>query len=204
MKELTVHTYRHSNKLYYTSKFADLMLSLLLINQGMIKTTVDALYTQFASTSVTGGLLPQNRLVWNDITDDIINHEVVRAKCNELKRQAASAGEYEVISHQETFKLLFSLIGQKKMSQRDGEYHSLYTFRGFTGCTLGVSPQRSTSEKCFIKAVQETFNTALAAKVKFIFSDSPTRIYHAARIVFKSLLAVGEDAINLPIRLEYC
>ena len=204
VKELTVHTYRHSKELYYTPKFAGLMFSLLLTNQGRIKTTVDALYTHFASTSVTAGLLPKNRLVWNNIASDIINHDVVSTKRKELQRQAAKYGEYEVISHDETFKVLFSLIGQTKMSQKTGELHALHTFRGYTGCTIAVSPQRSTSESCFINAVESTFEPELSAKVKFMFSDCPTRIYRAARTVFKSLLAVGEDPIHLPIRLEYC
>ena len=54
------------------------------------------------------------------------------------------------------------------------------------------------------KAVGAIFDDYLASRVKFLFSDSPMRIIKAARSVFKSLLAVGEDAVHLPIRLEYC
>ena len=90
------------------------------------------------------------------------------------------------------------------MSQRVGELHALHTFRGYTGCTLGMSPQCTASQVCFKKAVNDTFDEYLASKVKFVFSDAPIRIYRVAKSVFSSLVAVGEDPIHLPIRLEYC
>ena len=90
------------------------------------------------------------------------------------------------------------------MTQQEGELHAVHTFRGFTGCTFGVSAQRSTSLKCFKHACQASFDEHLAGKVKFVFSDTPLRIIQAARSFFKSLYAVGEDPIHFPIRLEYC
>ena len=90
-------------------------------------------------------------------------------------------GEYEVILHDETFKILFSLIGQEKMSQQSGEFHAVHTFRGFTGCKIGISTQRSTSKTCFQKALNATFEQELLAKVKFLYSDCPTHIFQAAR-----------------------
>ena len=204
VKERTGTCYRFSRELYYTSQFADLMLSHLLLNQGKIRTTVNALYHHFAGRSVTPGLLPQNREVWNHIAADIVFHDSVKSKKKELLWKAAEGGEFEVVSHDETFKTLFCVIGQRKMSQRQGEVHALHTFRGFTGCTIGVSLQRSTSSRCFKKAVEETFERDLAAKVKFLYSDCPARIFKIARDVFPSLLGVGEDPIHLPIRLEYC
>ena len=90
------------------------------------------------------------------------------------------------------------------MTQTKGELHALHTFRGFTGCTVGVSAQRSTSKQCFIQAVGTVFDQYLSDQVRFIFSDSPMRIIKAARCSFRNLLAVGENGIRLPIRLEYC
>ena len=177
---------------------------MLLTNEARIITSVDALYLHFGSTTETPSLLPKRAQFWNDLTRAITSHTVFKAKLNSLKCKAAAAGELEVITHDETFKTLFAIIGQKKMSQKHGEIHALHTFRGFTGCTLGVSAQRSTSSECFRAAAAATFEDKLAEKVKFIFSDCPSRIYHVATKIFKSLIAVGEDAIHLPIRLEYC
>ena len=181
-----------------------MFLSLLLTNEARIKKCVDLLYFHFASTSQVSGLLPSDRNVWNSIAEDLTNHDVYLDKLKELKYKAALAGEYQVISHDETFKTMFCLIGQSKMSQKSGELHALHTFRGFTGCTVGISPQRSVSEECFVKAVNSSFDNFLKSKVKFGFSDTPLRIFCAAKSVFKSLIAVGEDPIHLSIRLEYC
>ena len=90
------------------------------------------------------------------------------------------------------------------MTQGNDEWHALHTFRGFTGSTLGLSAQKTTSAQCFTAAATACFDHHLADHVQFIFSDSPGRIFSAARAFFKGLLGVGEDSIHLPIRLEYC
>ena len=127
-----------------------------------------------------------------------------KTKVNHLKHKAAAAGECTVISHDETFKTLFCLIGQEKMRQASGELDALHTFRGFNGCVLGVSAQRSSSVDCFKAALEACFDGYMAAKVRFMFSDSPLRVISAAREVFPSLLAIGEDPLHLPFRLKYC
>ena len=101
----------------------------------------------------------------------------------DLQKKAAASGEFGVVSHDETFKSLFHLIGQTKMSQKQGGLHKLHTFRGFTGCTLGMSAQQSVGQDCVVNAVHVTFDIELAYKVFFLFSDSHGRIYKAARSV---------------------
>ena len=167
-------------------------------------TSIDALHTFFETTTEVCALLPSYSVVWKEIAGDLVNSNIFCSKLKELQYKAAAAGEYTVVTHDETFKTLFALIGQKKMSQSPGELHALHTFRGFTGCTLGISPQRSTSSLWFETAVRDIFDNFLASKVQFIFSDTPTRIISAARACFSSLIAVGEDSIHLPIRLEHC
>ena len=136
VKALTVTCIRHSTELYYTARFADLLLSMLLTNEGRISTTVDALYFHFGREGKVPYLLPTSSVFWNDMVQDITSHTVFTAKVRQLKHKAAAAGEFEVISHDETFKSLFSIIGQQKMSQASGEVHALHTFRGFTGCQI--------------------------------------------------------------------
>ena len=204
VKELTERCIRHSRNLYYTVQFANLFLSILMTNEGRILKSVDALHLHFGTTSEVSGLLPSFRLTWNDIAEVLATSKEFTTKIQELKYKAARAGELTVVTHDETFKSLFALIGQKKMAQAMGELHALHTFRGYTGCTFGISPQRSTSDECFRNAVQATFDSHLAAKVRFVFSDSPLRIIRGARACFDSLLAVGEDPLHLAIRLEYC
>ena len=165
---------------------------------------MDALHTIFGTITDVSGLLPSDSVVWKDIAVDLLNSDTLREKMKELQYKAAAAGEYTVVTHDETYKSLFALIGQQKMEQSPGEIHALHTFRGFTGCTLGISPQRSTSSLFFQAAVRDNFDIFLASKVQFIFSDAPSRIISGARACFSSLIAVDEDSIHLPIRLEYC
>ena len=203
-KELTSKCFRHSTELYYTARFSDLFFSLLLTNEARIQKSVDKLYFMFGNSSTAVGLFPSDREVWNDIAHDILNQGVVRDKLFDLQKKAAASGEFGVVSHDETFKSLFHLIGQTKMRQKQGELHALHTFRGFTGFTIGMSAQQSVSHDCFVNAVHDTFDVELASKVFFLFSDAPGRIYKAARSVFDCLLAVGEDPLHLVFRLEYC
>ena len=104
-------------------------------------------------------------MVWKNIAKILTTSPIFISKIKELRYKAADAGEYLVVTHDETFKTLFALIGQKKMAQAKGEFHALHTFRGFTGCTLGISPQRSTSGECFKNAVHDVFDTYLACYV---------------------------------------
>ena len=203
-KELTINCHRHSSMLYYTSRFADLFFSLLITNEARILKCVDSLYNIFGSFNYVPNLFPSYNEVWVDIAYDILSRTAFQDKMIELTNKAAELGEYGIVSHDETFKTLFHLIGQDKMSQKQGELHALHTFRGFSGCTLGMSAQRSTSQDCFLNAVNEVFSMEHAKKVAFLFSDAPKRIYNTAKSVFKSLVAVAEDPMHLVFRLEYC
>ena len=49
---------------------------------------------------------------------DLISYPRFKIKVNHLKHKAAVAGECTVISHDETYKTLFCLIGQEKMRQK--------------------------------------------------------------------------------------
>ena len=117
-KELTSKCFRHSTELYYTARFSDLFFSLLLTNEARIQKSVDKLYFMFGNSSNAVGLFPSDREVWNDIAHDILNNGVVRDKIFELRKKAVAYREFYVVSYDETFKSLFHLIGQTKMSQK--------------------------------------------------------------------------------------
>ena len=90
-KELTFTCYRHSTELYYTVGFAYLFLSLLLTYEARIKKCIDKLYYKLGDSSLAAGIFPSNREVWNDIADDITNHNVVVNKIVNLRKIAAAA-----------------------------------------------------------------------------------------------------------------
>ena len=111
-KVLTSMCIRHSKDIYYTPRFADLFLSMLLINQGRILSSVNALHVHFGSTNSTSTLLPTYSNFWNTLLHDLISHAHFKSTIISLKYKAAARGELAVISHDETFKTLFSIIGQ--------------------------------------------------------------------------------------------
>ena len=92
----------------------------------------------------------------------------------------------------------------KKNKSKEGGITCSTYFCGITCCTIGVSAQRSTCHDSFTNAVNESFDERLCSKVKFIYSDAPKRIFKAAKLIFPSLVAIGEDPIHLAIRMEYC
>ena len=67
-------------------------------------------------------------ILFSHMKRDMTYHSVFKAKVRSLKIKAAAAGELEVLTHDEVFKTLFALIGQKKLSQAKGEVHALHTF----------------------------------------------------------------------------
>ena len=96
------------------------------------------MHLYFGTRTEVSGLLPSKKLVWSAIANDLTQTDTFTTISNALKFKASEAGEFTVVSHDETFKTLFALIGQKKIAQALGELHALHTFRGFTMCTLGV------------------------------------------------------------------
>ena len=79
-KSMTRNCIRHSAKIYYTSRFADLFLSMLLTNEARVGTSVDALYIHFSSARQTTSLFPKWVQFWRDLTRNITSHSVFKAK----------------------------------------------------------------------------------------------------------------------------
>ena len=77
---------------------------------------MDKLHFLFGYSNFVSGLLPSYKDFWTDIADDISKHSIVRDKITELQYKAAAAGEFGVVTNGETFKSLFNLIGQSKIS----------------------------------------------------------------------------------------
>ena len=150
-------------------------------------------------------LLP-NRDVLQDIAIELTSHQKVKKLVEECRSTACSKGEFVVLSHDETFKTCFSLIGQEKMSQKEDEIHTTHTIRGVTGCVAAVSPQVKTGFAQFKKAICDNFTDPERNTVNFIFSDNPDAVKgahkNALHEVFPNVLGVGEDLCHLVFALE--
>ena len=69
---------------------------------------------------------------------NVVYHPDVQTLHLRLLQQAQTHGEWEIVSHDATFKVLFSIIGQEPMAQREDEYHAFHTIAGKTGTVPGA------------------------------------------------------------------
>ena len=67
---------------------------------------------------------------------NVVYHPDVQTLHFRLLQQAQTHGEWEIVSHDATFKVLFSIIGQAPMGE--DEYHALHTIVGKTGVVPGA------------------------------------------------------------------
>ena len=74
-----------------------------------------------------------------------------------LKADATARGEWVGVAHDATFKMTFSIIGQEKMAQTTGEYHTAHTFMGTTGASPGFSLQAKGGVESFRAALHHRF-----------------------------------------------
>ncbi|CAJ1422424.1 unnamed protein product [Effrenium voratum] len=145
----------------------------------------------------------RNRSTRGRLLEDILSKQPVQELHAELLAQATRKGEWEVISHDATFKTLFAIIGQDKMAQREGELHALHTIVGKTGAVPGMSMQATEGRACFKRACLAILPDAARASTKWIYSDCPDSV-EGATDVFPFLQGVAEDALHLVLRLEAC
>ena len=138
-----------------------------------------------------------------EILSHVVTHKdgLVQNTIRSLKHRATLRGEWAAISHDETFKCLFSLIGQTKMSQRPGELHAAHTFLGITGACPGFSAQSGRSHVAFGAALNHLFTPEMRSQVRLLYTDSPSEdmLQYLPRCI-----GCAEDSLHLVIRCEYC
>ena len=211
VKSLTATAVRCHNRKYYTPGFEALLVSLAMQHRGQMGRIVDALQSRWAeqafrqdeSAAVPVIFNPQLEKPMREIYHHILTDPdgVVQTTLKRLKDAATERGEWTAISHDVTFKAAFSIIGQEKMSQKQGEAHAVHTFQGVTGASPGFSLQASEGAAAFVAAVEHLFTPAMRAQVRFLYSDSPSEAFLAA---FQFAVGVAEDFLHLVLRCEYC
>ena len=194
--------YRSNHQLYYDQKAGNLLLSLVLKNRGKAQSVYMDLVRHYTTMgSPCAWLLPVNGI--QDLIDDVMQKTEVKNLIANLIDQATSKGEWEVLSHDATFKILFSIIGQTKMAQVPGESHACHTFIGKTGACPGMAFEYSEGLPCFKSASCKVLPIAARQTVKAIFSDSPASLENSTDI-YPNLLGVAEDGIHFVLRIEGC
>ena len=204
LKSQTQGCVRLNEKTYYSRDFEDLLVATALQCRGQLSTMADCLYQRWAESALSVPLLFEaNSQSFRDCVLHILTNTNSKAQValRDLKARATARGEWVSVSHDATFKCTFSVLGQKKMSQRDGEAHTAHTFLGITGACPGFSLQAKEGPDSFARAVSHRFTEQMAAQVRFFFSDCPNEQYLRQ---FPNAIGVAEDFVHLAIRLEYC
>ena len=191
-------------KLYYTSGFEDIAIATALQCQGKFETVMNRLQARWAESKTA---LPLLFATDTNLLRDCLQHiftcptGVVQQTLRKLTARATARSEWVVLSHDATFKILFSILGQKKMSQASGEAHTAHTFIGMTGACPGFVLKANEGPGSFGEALQVLFTQEMMEQVRFLFSDSP----HEDMLKY-SPRAVGcaEDFLHLVLRLESC
>ena len=191
---------RVSNCIYYDSTFASLFLSLALKHNGKCRPVFTDLVTHaIAQGSQCALALPEGKMSQKLLLDDIVGAPEVDIWHQQLIDKATHNGEWSVLQHDATFKVLFSIIGQQKMAQKGGEYHAAHSFIGLTGAVAGLSLQHTEGRECFQKACVHVLPEGARATTRWVFSDTPASIEGCTHVL-PQFRGVAEDAMHLVFR----
>jgi hypothetical protein len=204
MRSQTRGYMRLTDKIYCTEAFEDLLVGTLLQCQGKFQATMNRLHARWAeSTDGMPLLFTKENTYWPDAVKQICENPegILQRTLLKLKQRAAARGEWTVIKHDATFKILFSILGQEKMSQAIGEAHTAHTFVGTTGACPGFALEAKEGPESFGRALKALFTPQMIALMRFLFSDCP----HEDMLDYlPEGLGAAEDFLHFTLRLEKC
>ena len=120
-----------------------------------------------------------------------------------LLQKAQTHGDWEIVSHDATFKVLFSIIGKEPMAQREDEYRALHTTAGKTGAVPGAVALPSEGKQHVRTSIEEILPEPCRATILWVFSGNPSTMLGCTD-VFPNLKLVAEDPLHLALRIEHC
>ena len=204
LKSQTCNCRRVNRNLYYNHSFVNVLFALMLQKHGKSEAVFLELTQRFASQGSPCALLgTRNRLTRRQIMEDVWSLPQIQDLHTKLIDRNINNAEWSVLSHDATFKSLFNLIGQEKMSQQPGEAHALHSLLGLTGALPGLSLQRSEGPQCFNQALTQLLPQSARSTTRWIFSDTPDSI-QAPQDLFPNLQGIAEDPLHFVLRVETC
>ena len=203
LKSRTGDTCRISDKLYYTKEFEQLVISIALQTRGRVSNIQQQLWARWAEHDSAVPLLVVDKAWIRDVLHHIFKREggTVQRTLHDLKRRATCRGEWVAVSHDATFKFLFSVIGQEKMAQKPGGLHAAHNFVGVTGACPGFSAQRTEGKEAFNAALNDLFTDDMRSQVRLLYSDSPNEGFLE---LLPNAVGCAEDSFHLVIRCQSC
>ena len=204
LKQHTAQALRINKMLYISNDFADLVLAKAIKNRGKIHSMFNDITTEWVCQGSPCAWLGCRRGdTRQEVFEQVMALKPVQDLRNALVTAATAHDEWMVCSHDATYQILFSAIGQLPMQQKKGEFHALHTFLGRSGAVPGFSLQRTEGPDSFRSAVAQVLPHSARMTVKYIFSDNPSSVEGSTDVLPK-LEAVAEDALHLVLRVEAC
>ena len=136
--------YRLNETSYFDAKFADVLLMCAINSQGRLKLIRDQISPYYFRKGVYSlGLMEMH----TDFSQDDLSYHLRSDEVHPLLRRCigacTSSGEWVSVSHDGTYKLGKSLIGEKKVggAHRDRGPNVIHTIRWISGAAPGICIQ---------------------------------------------------------------
>ena len=126
LKQQTAQALRINKMLYISNDFADLVLAKAIKHRGKVHTMFNDITSDWVSRGSSCALLGCRRGDTRQaVFQEVVALKPVRDLHAGLVEAATERQEWLVCSHDATYQVLFSAIGQVPMQQKQGEFHAL-------------------------------------------------------------------------------
>ena len=126
LKQQTAQALRINKMLYISNDFADLVLAKAIKHRGKVHTMFNDITSDWVSRGSSCALLGCRRGDTRQaVFQEVMALKPVRDLHAGLVEAATERQEWLVCSHDATYQVLFSAIGQVPMQQKQGEFHAL-------------------------------------------------------------------------------
>ncbi|CAE8627570.1 unnamed protein product [Polarella glacialis] len=202
---------RRVGNLFYTRRFAELLLREVLIYNGKMKSVMQRIAIQVASQGCEiANLLPVNGKSWWPMVEDVFASPAVQALRYVLLAELETHTEYTSISIDATLRFCLSILGLSAKKDTASAYSAgdsvkrVLSVKGRTGAVLAMIPMSAETSEVVTKALSDNMSVIAKQQVKFVFCDnaSPKLLTHLSTI-FPVLETLALDPVHLPIVYEY-
>ena len=213
-KLATADLRRCTRQVYYDGSFASLAFGFGLTCNGRPSRIFSEIQQHFRrkDPSVPAELLPKNANLMLAIMEDILELPDVGDVRTRLIQQATDAGQWVVVAHDATIKIMASVIGAAEIGfhAKHGSKapQCVHTVRGMTGAVAKcVAAPTEAREHC-ASAIKDALPLNARKQTKLLFTDNPKTFAGSeaavvkTKRVFPNISCVAEDPMHLAFRTE--
>ena len=166
--------YRLNEQVHFDTEFANIVLMYAITPHGRLKLLRDQLVAHYSRTGYQCfDFLNRHTDFYHDIVQCILGFPEFRYLMDRAIDQALNRNEWTTLSHDGTYKLAKSLVGETNHGGqgRAGPVRVVHTLRGMSGAAPGVSIQEGESRETCIASVREILPMSARSQCRFIYSD---------------------------------